>query len=90
MTVTRKVTRKAAVAATTEEFQKSDHISVANSEEGEEEESTSDSEKRERDIADWIVRPRKPPLRTEDEGAEGKEEDVGTTQASTEDISPVN
>ena len=46
-----------------------------------------DSKKRERDIADWIGRPYKPPSRNEDEEAEGKEEDVGATQASTEDKS---
>ena len=46
-----------------------------------------DIEKRERDIADWIGRPREPPLRIEDMEAEGEKDDVGATQASTEDNS---
>ena len=83
MIVTRKGTSEAAAAATAKEFQKSDHESVANGKEEEEEDSTLDREKRERDIADWIGRPREPPSRNEDEEAEGKEEDVGATQAST-------
>ena len=49
-----------------------------------------DSEKRDRDIADWIGLPRKPPSRNEDEEAEGEEEDVGATLASTEDNSPID
>ena len=48
-----------------------------------------DSEKRERDIVDWIGRPGKPSLRNEDEEAEFEEEDVGATQASIEDNSPL-
>ena len=48
------------------------------------------SEKRKRDIAYWIGRPSKPPLRNKDNEAEGEEEDVGDTQASTEDNSPIN
>ena len=72
MTVTRKRKREAAASATAEEFLKYDHKSVANGEEVEEDDSTSDSEKRKRDIADWIGRPREPPLRNKDEEAEGK------------------
>ena len=56
-----------------EEFQKSDHESVANGEEEEEEDSTSDSTKHKRDTADWIGRPCEPPSRNKDEEAEGKE-----------------
>ena len=57
MTVTRKGAREAAAAATSKEFLNSDHKSVANGEELEEDDSTSDIKKRERDIADWIGRP---------------------------------
>ena len=49
-----------------------------------------DSEKHERDIADWISQPRKPPSINKDEEAESKEEDVGATEASTEDSSPID
>ena len=49
-----------------------------------------DSEKRKRDSTDWIGRPCKPPSRNEDEEAEGEEEDVGSTQASREDNSPID
>ena len=90
MTVTRKGTREAAAAATTKEFQKCDHKSVANGKKEEEEDSTLDSEKRQRDIEDWISRPREPPLRNKDEEAKVEEEDVGATQASTEDNSPID
>ena len=47
------------------------------------------SEKLKRDIAEWIGRPRKLPSSNKDEEAEGKKEDVGATQASTEDKSPI-
>ena len=90
MTVTQKGTREAAAVATSKEFQKSDHKSVAKGKEEVEEDSTLDSKKLERDIADWIGRPREPPLRNEDEEAEGKGEDIGTTQASTEESSPID
>ena len=76
-------TAAAAAAATAEEFLQSDHQSVANGKEVEEDDATLDSKKRERDIVDWIGRPRKPPLSNKDEETEGKEEDVGATQAST-------
>ena len=46
-----------------------------------------DSEKRKRDIAEWISRPHKPPSSNEDEEAEGEEIDVSATQASTKDNS---
>ena len=49
----------------------------------EENDATSDSKKLKRDIADWIGRPPHPPLSNEDEEAEGKEEEVCATQAST-------
>ena len=61
-----------------------------NYEEVEEDDPTLDSEKRERDITDWIGRPREPPSSNEDEEAEGEEEYVGATQASTEDNSPID
>ena len=70
MTVTRKGTRVAAAAATAEDFLQSDHKSVANGEEVEEDDATSDSEKRKRDIAEWIARPLKPPSSNEEEEAE--------------------
>ena len=89
MTVTRKGTREATATATAEEFLQSDHESVANGEEVEEDDSTLDSKKCKRDIANWIGRSHKPPSRNEDKEAEGEEEDVGTTQASTEDNSPI-
>ena len=89
MTVTRKGTREATAAAKAEEFLQSDHESVTNGEEVEEDDSTSDSKKCKRDIADWIGRYHKPPSRNEDEEAEGEEEDVGATQSSTEDNSPI-
>ena len=83
MTVTRKVTREAAAAATAKEFLQSKHESVVNNEEVEADDSISYSEKRERDIADWIGQPRKPPSSNKDKEAEGEEEDSGATQAST-------
>ena len=61
MTLTRKENREASAAATAKEFLQSDHKSVANSKEVEEDDPTLDSEKREKDIVDWIGRPRKPP-----------------------------
>ena len=90
MTVTRKGTRGAIAAATSEEFQKSDHKIVVNDKEEEEEGSTLDSKKRKRDIADWIGRPREPPSRSDNEEAEWKEENVGAAQASTEYNFPIN
>ena len=48
--------------ATAKESQKSDHKSVAYGKEEDEEDSTLDSKKRERDIADWISRPHKTPF----------------------------
>ena len=84
MTLTRKVTTAAAAAATTaEEFLQLYNKSVADGEEVQEDDATLDSKKREREIADWIGRPRKSPSSNEDEESEGKEEDVGSTQAST-------
>ena len=53
-----------------------------NSVEKEEDDSTSDSEKCERDIEDWISLPCEPPSSNEGEESEGKEEDVGATQAT--------
>ena len=49
-----------------------------------------DSKKHERYIADWIGRPWELPSRNEDEEAEGEEEDVGATKASSEDNSHIN
>ena len=49
-----------------------------------------DIEKRKRDIEDWIGRPCENPSSNKDEEAEGKEEDVSTPQASTEDNSPID
>ena len=90
MTVTQKRTREVSAAATAKESQKSDHKSVANGKEEDEEDSTLDSKKRERDIADWISQPREPPSINEDKEGEGEEEDVGATQDSTEDNSPID
>ena len=56
MTLTRKVTRAAAAAATDKEFLQSDHKSVENGEEVKED-ATLDSKKRKRDISDWIGGP---------------------------------
>ena len=61
MTVTQKGTREAAAAATAKEFLQSDHESVANGKEVEEDYATLDSRKREREIMNWIGQPRKPP-----------------------------
>ena len=83
MTVTQKGIKEVAAASTAEEFQKYYQESVANGKEEKEEASTLDREKRERDIADWIGRPWKPPSSSKDKEAEGKEEDIGSTQAST-------
>ena len=90
MTVTQKVTRESTAAAMVKKFQKYNHESVANDKEEEEEDSTLDSKNHERDIADWIGRPREPLLRNEDKEDESEEEDVGATQASTEDNHPIN
>ena len=83
MKLTRKGTR-AAAAAMAKDFPQSDHESVANGKEVEEDDAILDNEKCERDIADWIGQPCKPPSSNEDEEAEGDEEDVGATQASIE------
>ena len=85
MTLTRKQTRAAAAAAATKpkEFLQSDHRSVANNEEVKEDDETPDSEQREIDIAEWMGWPQKLPSRNEDEEAEKKEEDIGSTQVLT-------
>ena len=67
MTLTLKGTRAAAVAATAKYFLQSYHKSVANSKEVAEDDATSDREKHERDIMDWIGRPCKPASSNEDE-----------------------
>ena len=90
MTVTQKGTRATAAAATAKEFLQSAHKSVKNGKEVEEDDSTLDSEQRERDIADWISRPHEPPLSNKYKEAEIKEEDVGATQDSTEENSPID
>ena len=92
MTVTRKGTRAVAAAptASAEEFPQFDHESVVNGEEVKEDDETLDSKKRKRDITEWIGRPRKPPSSNEDEEAEGEEEEVGATQATIEENSPIN
>ena len=69
MTVTQKGTREAAATATEQECQKSDHKNVTNGKEEEEEGYTSDSEKHERDITDWIGQPRKPPFEKRGRGS---------------------
>ena len=79
----------AAAAATAEYFLQSDYESVIHGKEVEEYDATSYIKKRERDIAYWIDRPRKPPSSNKYEEAEGKEEDVGATQDSTEDNYPI-
>ena len=76
--------------ATAKEFLQSDHESVVNDEEVEEDDATLDIKKRKRDIAEWIVQPRKPPSRNEDEESEGDKEDFGATQASKEDNSSID
>ena len=84
-----KGTRATATADTAKEYLQSDHESVANcKEEGEDE--NLDIKKRKRDIAEWVVQPRKLPFSNEDKEAEGREEEVGPTQASTEYNSPIN
>ena len=80
----------ATMAVTAKEYLKSDHKSVANGKEVEENDATLDSKKRKRDIADCINRPRKLSSSNEDKEAEGKEEDVSATQASIEDNPPIN
>ena len=60
MELTRKETR-AAAATTAKQLLPSDHERVAKDEEVEEDDATLDSEKREKDITDWIGRPRKLP-----------------------------
>ena len=64
MTLTRKGKRAAASASTAEEFLQSDHESVANGKEVEEDDAILDSEKRKRYIADWIGQPRNRPRET--------------------------
>ena len=54
MTVRGKGTRKAVEASMAKEFLKSDQKSITNGEEVEEDDSSSDSKKCDRDIADWI------------------------------------
>ena len=49
-----------------------------------------DSKKRKRDIVDWIGRPRKLTLSNDYDEAEGNEEDVSATEASTEDNSLID
>ena len=90
MTVTQKRTREVSAAATAKQLQSFDHESITNSKEEDEEDSTLDNEKRQRDIADWISQPREPPSINEDKEGEGEEEDVGATQDSTEDNSPID
>ena len=91
MTLTQKGTRaEAAAAATAEEFLKQDHKIIANDEEVKEYDENLDSENRERDIAEWIDLHRKQSSRNKDKEAEGKEGDVGGTQASKEDNSPID
>ena len=70
MTLTQKVTR---AASTAEEFLQSDHKSVANNEEVEEYDETSDSKKHKKNIAYWIGRTCKPPSSNNDKEAEVKE-----------------
>ena len=89
MTLTQKVTRAAAAADTAKEFLQYYHKSVVNGKEVEEDDATLDSKKRKRYIADWIGRHLKTPPSNEDEEAEVEEEDVGATQSSTEDNSPI-
>ena len=83
MTVRRKETREAAAEATAKEFLKFYHKSVANGKELEEDDSTLDSEKRKRDIADWFGKPYEPHSISKDKEAEVEEEDDSATQAST-------
>ena len=89
MTLIWKGTR-AAAANMAKEFLQFDHKSAANGEEVKENYETLDSNKHERDIAEWTGRPRNPSSSNEEEGAEGKEEDVGVAQSSTEDNSPID
>ena len=63
MKITQKGTRVEAESTTAEEFLQSEHESVAKGEEVEEYDASLDSEKRERDISDWIVQPNKTPSR---------------------------
>ena len=84
MTVTLKGKRAAAASATAEECLQSKHKSVAKGKEVEEDDATSDSKKRKRDIADWIGQHREPPSINSDGEAEGKEKDAVATQESTE------
>ena len=71
MTVTLKGTREAATAATAKEFLRSDHKIVVDGKEVEEDDSTLDSKKRERDITYWNVQPRKPTSINEEKESEG-------------------
>ena len=58
--------------AMAEEFLQSNHKSVANGEEVEENEAISDSKKRDRDIADWISRSCKPPWSNKNKESAGE------------------
>ena len=49
-----------------------------------------DREKNERDVAEWTVGTHKPLSINQYKEAEGKEEEVGATQVSIEDNSPIN
>ena len=75
---------------TAKEFLQSDHESIANGKKVKEEDETLDSENRGRGIAEWISRLRKPLSSNKDGEAEGKEEEVSSTQASTEEKPPIN
>ena len=78
MTLTRKGTR---AAATAEDILQSNHKSVASGEEEKEDDENLESEKREKDIAEWIDRPLKLASSNEDEEDEDEEEDAGATLA---------
>ena len=90
MKLTQKGTRAPEVAVTAEEFPQLFQKSVANIEEVEEDDATLDSNKRDKDIKDWIVWLRIPLTRNKDEKADAKEEEVCATQSLTEDNSPIN
>ena len=66
MKLTQKVTR-AAAAATAKYIPQSYHEIIASGEEEKDDGKNSDSEKREKDIAEWISQPIKQPSSNEDE-----------------------
>ena len=88
MTLTRKVTKVAAAAATAKDILHSDPKIVSSGEDKRRDDKNLESKDRDKAIVEWIGRPLKPPSSNEDEEDEDEEEDVGAALSSTEYGSP--